>query len=119
MSSTVAVSLDEQRSRHEYLQRSLNINGADTLINVDTLYPMMGYQFQTIKTSGYFALNHKLSKKHLIKFGINADLFSFNQIDSVLSDLDVPDQFINRWDSQNNAFMIQPFFNGNIVQATI
>ena len=71
---------------------------------------MMGYQFQTIKTSGYFALNHKLSKKHLIKFGINADLFSFNQIDSVLSDLDVPDQFINRWDSQNNAFMIQPFF---------
>ncbi len=110
LSSTVAVSLDEQRSRHEYLQRSLNINGTDTLINVDTLYPMMGYQFQTIKTSGYFALNHKLSKKHLIKFGINADLFSFNQIDSVLSDLDVPDQFINRWDSQNNAFMIQPFF---------
>jgi hypothetical protein len=70
---------------------------------------MMGYEFETIKTSGYFALNHKVNKKHLIKFGLNADFFLFHHLDSVLSDLDVPDQFINRWDNDNNAFMIQPF----------
>jgi len=110
VSATLAVSFDEQHSRHEYLQRSLVITGGqDTSIVVDTLYPMMGYEFETIKTSGYFALNHKINKKHLIKFGFNVDLFSFHQLDSVLSDLDVPDQFINRWDNNDNAFMVQPF----------
>jgi len=110
VSATLAASFDEQHSRHEYLQRSLSIgSNADTSIVVDTLYPMMGYEFETIKTSAYFALNHKINKKHLIKFGLNADLFLFHQLDSVLSDLDVPDQFINRWDNNDNAFMIQPF----------
>ena len=109
ISATLAVSLDEQHSRHNYLQRSLEVDGADTSIRVDDIYPMMGYEFETIKTSGYFALNHKVNKKHLIKFGLNADFFLFHHLDSVLSDLDVPDQFIQRWDNDNNAFMIQPF----------
>ncbi|MDC3308827.1 TonB-dependent receptor [Crocinitomicaceae bacterium] len=109
VSATVAVSFDEQHSRHNYLQRSLDVSGGDSSINVDTIYPMMGYEFETVKTSGYFSLNHKINKRHLIKFGINADLFLFHQLDSVLSDLDVPNQFVNRWDNNSAAVMVQPF----------
>ena len=109
VSATIAASFDEQHSRHNYLQRSLGINNGDTSIVVDTIYPMMGYEFNTIKTSGYFSINHKVSKRHLIKFGLNADLFLFHQLDSVLSDLDQPDVFVSRWDNNDNAVMVQPF----------
>ena len=109
VSATVAASFEEQHSRHDYLQRSLIIDGEDTLISVDTSYLMMGYNFNTLKTSGHLSLNHKVNKKHLIKTGVNIDVFSLFQSDSVLYNLDVPDLFKNRWNYSGTKLLVQPF----------
>jgi hypothetical protein len=109
INATLSFSAEEQRSRHIYLHRSLQVNGQDTLIRVDSSYNLMGYSFKTFKTGGYFAVNHKLSKKHLIKAGISLDLFNFNNIDSVLADINIRNQFITRWNYIGSAVMIQPF----------
>jgi hypothetical protein len=109
VSATAAVSYEEQHSRHDYLQRSLAIQNEDTTISVDTSYLMMGYNFSTIKTSGHFSLNHKINKKNLIKAGVNIDVFSLFQNDSVLYDLDAPDNFKQRWDYSGNKLLVQPF----------
>ena len=108
--ATLAASLEEQHTQHVYLQRSLNISpNGDTTIQVDTTYPMMGYVFKIGKLSGYTSVNHKFNKKHLIKAGISFDLFAMNQSDSVLYDLDIPDNFKTRWDYAGSAALIQPF----------
>jgi hypothetical protein len=109
LQSTIAVSLEEQHTNHNYLQRSLNVNGGDTTIQVDTLYPLLGYKFKIGKLSGYTSITHKFNKKHLIKAGINFDLLSMNQIDSVLTDINVPDGFTLRWNYQGKSVLVQPF----------
>jgi hypothetical protein len=109
ISSTLALSQETQKSNHDYLQRSLNIVGVDTSIQIDTLYPMMAYRFNIRKLSSYTALNRKINKQHLLKFGYNADVLMINMIDSALADLDVPDQYFTRWNFRGVAFLIQPF----------
>ena len=109
VSATAAVSYEEQHSRHDYLQRSLSIQNEDTTISVDTSYLMIGYNFSIIKTSGHFSLNHKINKKNLVKTGVNIDVFSLFQNDSVLYDLDAPDNFKQRWDYSGNRLLVQPF----------
>jgi hypothetical protein len=107
---TTAVSFEEQHSRHEYLVRSLNIQNGDTSIQVDNIYPLMGYKFGITKLSNYFAVNHKLSKQHLLKFGVYGDLMGVSFLDSVLTNISVPGSFAKRWDYVGIAGMIQPFF---------
>ena len=109
VSATAAVSYEEQHSRHDYLQRSLSIQNEDTTISVDTSYLMMGYNFSIIKTSGHFSLNHKINKKNLVKTGVNIDVFSLFQNDSVLYDMAAPDNFKQRWDYSGNRLLVQPF----------
>ncbi len=106
---TMAYSAEEQHAFHEYLVRSLNINNGDTSILVNNKYPLMGYRFGITKLSNYFAVNHKISKKHLLKAGIYGDLLSVNFLDSVLTDITVPGNFSKRWDYKGTAGMIQPF----------
>jgi hypothetical protein len=103
--ATLSGSLEEQHANHDFLVRS--INTTTNLINIDSIYPLMGFQFKTVKTSGYFSFNHKISKKHVIKAGLNADLLSFNMTDSVLNLGHTA--FINRWDYIGSSVLIQPF----------
>jgi hypothetical protein len=107
ITSTLSGSFERQKTRHVYLQRSLIAN-TDS-IQIDTSYNMMGYDFKTMKFSNYTAINHKITKQHLIKVGMNLDFISFDQQDSVLNDLDVPDQWNTRWNNRSNAVLIQPF----------
>jgi hypothetical protein len=110
LQSTIAFSFESQQSRHNYLERSLNISATgDTSIQVDSIYSLMGYDFRIGKLSGYTAINHKFNKKHLIKAGINFDLLSMSQLDSALVDIDVPDVFALRWDYSGKAALVQPF----------
>jgi len=106
---TLAYSKEEQHSRHEYLVRSLAIQNNDTTIKVNNKYPLMGYTFATSKVSNYFGINHKISKKHLLKAGVYGDLFGLNFLDSVLSNIQVPGVFVKRWDYKGLAGQIQPF----------
>lgn len=109
ISSTLAYSLEVQHANHDYLQRSLDINGGVTTIQIDSLYPLMAYTFKTHKVSSYTALNHKINKQHLIKFGYNADLFLMNMHDSALVDYNTPNVFFTRWNYEGSCVLIQPF----------
>ncbi|MEY4142459.1 MAG: hypothetical protein RL110_1831 [Bacteroidota bacterium] len=109
VSSTLAYSQEVQQANHDYLQRSLTINGGDTTIQIDSIYPLMAYTFKTHKISSYTALNHKINKQHLVKFGYNADLFLMNMHDSALVDYYTPNVFFTRWNYEGSCVLIQPF----------
>lgn len=111
ISATLATSYEKQRSNHNYLIRSLDTtyeNGTPRYgISVDSIYPMMGYAFQTTRLTGYFSLTHKFNKQHLIKAGINIEGQYMNMLDSALS-LD-ESRFDRRWDYTGTAALVQPF----------
>lgn len=109
LTATLAASQEEQHARHEYLHRSLEITGSDTTIRVDSSFNMLGFDFRTMKLSGYMALNHKINKQHLIKAGVNFDVLSFNLSDSVLADLDDRNSWKTRWNYNGMGLLIQPF----------
>ena len=109
ISSTLALSQEMQHANHNYLQRSLAINGVDTTIQINAIYPLMAYTFYTQKISSYSALNRKINKHHLIKFGYNADVFFLNMHDSALVDYNTPNQFFTRWNYEGTCFLVQPF----------
>lgn len=105
LTATLAYSQERQYSHHDYLIRSYD--SVANSISIDSIYPLMGYEFKIAKASGYFSVNHKIGRKHLIKAGINVDAFLFDMIDSVQN---IPHtMFINRWNYQGTAFLIQPF----------
>jgi hypothetical protein len=111
LSATLSGAFDEQHSHHDFLIRSIdtvNNNGSQEIqVRVDSMYALMGYQYKTTRGSGYFALNHKFNKKHLIRFGLNVDGLYFNMTDSVKNQ--DHSAFINRWDYQGLSFLVQPF----------
>ena len=105
LTSTVAFSHERQRSHHDFLIRS--IDTTTNSISVDSLYPLMGYLFQVSKASAFVSVNHKINRRHLIKFGLNTDMYFFNMRDSALN---IPHtEMIDRWDYIGNAIMLQPF----------
>jgi len=109
--ATLAGSFENQHSKHDYLVRSLDttdVNGQQTVrIRIDSIYQLMGYNFNTSKASFSATFNHKISKQHILRFGMNSDLLFFNMQDSVL---DVThSNFINRWDYKGTAALLQPF----------
>lgn len=111
--TTVAGSYERQKSRHEKVWRTLDTTIVDgnEVVNIllDSLYPLMGYQFDITRVSGHLSINHKLSRRHLIKFGLNAEMQYHQMRDSVLSNIFVRDQFNLRWDYNGAAALIQPF----------
>lgn len=109
--ATLAQSMEEQHSHHNYLIRSLDTTTVDgqqqVRINIDSIYALMGYQFKTTKTSFAAVFNHKISKQHVLRFGLNSDFLLFNMIDSVKNQTHTA--FINRWDYTGSAVILQPF----------
>jgi hypothetical protein len=109
--STVAYSVEEQHSHHDYLDRNLDTVIENSIekykIRIDSIYPMMGYQFRTSRISNYTSINHKFNKKHLIKAGYAIEYQNYHMKDSAINFLD--STFVNRWDYRGGAFLIQPF----------
>lgn len=109
--TTVATTYDRQRSQHDYLVRSLDTNivggQEEVQIRTDSIYPLMGYQFQTYKASVFSSINHKINKHHILRGGINLDGYYLNNIDSSLNVSH--DQFRTRHDYSGYAALIQPF----------
>lgn len=114
--TTLAYSGEEQHSHHDYLLRHIDTvtaNGETRYpIVVDSIYALMGYKFSTSRVLNSTSWNFKPSRKHLFKFGWNAEVQLMNMIDSVL---DVSHSyFVNRWDFKGSAFLIQPFFQWKV-----
>jgi hypothetical protein len=105
ITSTVAFSHERQNSHHDFLIRS--IDTTTNLISVDSVYQLMGYLFQVSKGSAFVSVNHKINRRHLIKFGLNADMYFFNMADSALNTGHT--EMVSRWDYTGTAVMIQPF----------
>jgi len=109
--TTIGTTYDRQRSHHDFLVRSLDTNivggQEEVQIRTDSIYPLMGYQFQTYKASVFSSLNHKISKQHILRVGINLDGYYLNNIDSSLN-VD-HDDFITRHDYKGYAALVQPF----------
>lgn len=109
--NTLAYSLEEQHSHHDYLIRHLdtvNEGGTDVYkIVIDSIYPLMGYSFKTSRISEYLSFNHKFNKSHLIKFGTNLEFQQMSMLDSALNE--GHQFFVNRWNYKGTAILIQPF----------
>ena len=76
-------------------------------IKLDSLKQLLGYQFENTRLSYYLSFNHKINRRHLIKFGINTDMIYMNQNDTVANQNF--DGFLTRWDCRGTSFLIQPF----------
>ncbi|GAB5416786.1 MAG: carboxypeptidase regulatory-like domain-containing protein [Crocinitomicaceae bacterium] len=119
LTATVSHSIERQRSNHNFLSRRAFVSAeGDSIVDLfapvgDSIYPLLAYQFQIQKTSGYIAFNHKFNTRHLIKFGMNADVFFYNMQDSVLQAGHTADpashNWVNRWDYVGSAALIQTF----------
>jgi hypothetical protein len=111
LSSSLTYSFEEQHSHHDYLVRSLDTiieNGVTRYpISIDSIYPLMGYSFHIGRISSYTSINHKFNKQHLIKFGYTVENQQINLLDSALNIGHTA--FMNRWNFQQNAFLIQLF----------
>ena len=109
--STLAYSFEEQHSHHDYLIRHIDtvVSEGETRypIVVDSIYPLMGYQYSTGRILNYTAINHKINKQHLVKFGLNSEYQMMNTLDSVLN-VDHT-AFRRRWDFSGGAVLLQPF----------
>ncbi len=108
----VALSGNEVDTNHDFIYREV----VDDRFRLDSLTPILDYTFGETKISAFFFMNRKINKKSSIKFGINADLYRFNFIDSVRivtanendSILISPDWRI-RWDTRSSALLLQPY----------
>ncbi len=111
LSSSLAYSVEEQHSHHNFLIRHIDTlveNGETRFpISVDSIYPLMGFSFKTARLTNYTSLNHKINLQHLIKVGFSIENQFINMLDSAL----VTDhsRFVNRWNFQGTALLIQPF----------
>ncbi len=112
MKFTVSASKKRVDANHDFFDRDVDENGY--YINV-TKTPILDYTFDQNKYSAYFVLNKKFNKQSSLKAGINADLYHFNFIDSVIiyrrdSSGEVSfSPWQTRWKANASAPLIQPF----------
>lgn len=111
--TTVGGSYERQTSKHDIAWRAIDTSMVDGIenyvIRLDSLYQLMGYSFEITRLTSHASINHKINRRHLIKFGLNAEMQYHNMRDSVLSDMNVQGTFRQRWDYQDAAALIQPF----------
>jgi hypothetical protein len=111
--ATIGGSMEKQRSKHDIAWRTLDSTMVDNVqrvsIRLDSLYNLMQYNFTIVRTSAHFSINHKINRRSLIKYGLNAELQFYNMQDSVLSDIRVRDVYRTRWNYQGYGALIQPF----------
>jgi hypothetical protein len=109
--TSLATSLDLQRSNHDFLIRSIDtimVDGQEDIrISTDSIYALMGYRFQTNRITAYTSLNHKINRQHIIRFGLSGDAYFINNIDSSLALGHT--EFLLRHDYKGSGFLIQPF----------
>ena len=113
LAATLAYSYEQQKSNHDFIDRTGNIIGDDSIVVHNGRYDLMAYAFKISKGSGFFSINHKINKKHLIKVGINLDAYFYNMHDSVLEAGHTMDPSTHvwdeRWDYEGASMLVQPF----------
>lgn len=102
--TSVAASYEAQDADHNIFERSIVNNE----YQLDTIYPYLRYNFGQAKFSLSSFINKKVTKRDVLKYGINADYYLFNFQDSIYDD-QVSYTWQNRWDAQASGALIQPY----------
>ncbi len=102
---TVSGNHERQAAQHNYIIR--HIDASVNEWKVDSIYPLMRYRYDINRLSTAISVNHKISKNHILKAGINFDLRMYNLIDSVLNATHT--SFQRRWDYIGNGIQAQPY----------
>lgn len=96
------------KSRDEYIYRRV----VDDRYVVDSLPPVLGFDFREQKLAAYYFVNQKLSAKTSIRAGINAEFWRVNYQDSVRI-LDGINQTLapwrQRWNTDESFVYAQPY----------
>lgn len=104
--STLATSIDHQKSHHELIYRVADAEGN---FKLDSLTDYMRFTFNTTKFTSSSFINSKIGKKAVIKAGYNADFFIANLYDSII---DTASRVWNkRWDTEESFALIQPYLS--------
>ncbi len=103
---TLSVSHNDQIAHDEMVYRHI-VTNPDSIFQLDSLIPNMGYFFREERISGSWYINHKINALHSIKFGVMTDAYLYYYIDTVrnLSTY----LFENRFNYSGNSIMIQPY----------
>ena len=108
---SLASSVDIQKANHDFLIRSVDTVTTDgqpeIKIRTDSIYALMGYQFNTTKLSMFSSLTHKLSKQHILRVGMSLDGYYMDNLDTSLAVNHT--NFITRHDFRGASALIQPF----------
>ena len=102
--TAVGVSYQNQNSQHSYFERSIN---SDNKYVLDTIYPLMAYSFDNLKVVGTVKYKHRITRKHIIEAGLDAEGWFFQNRDSVLNPTHTA--WVNRWNIKDQTFLLQGF----------
>lgn len=109
--TTFSHSWQQQTTRHLYILRHLDSTSNQWIYDADP-FDMMGYRYVINTSAAYMSINHKVKTKHVIKYGVNLDMYNMDMQDSVRYDIaDSSSAFYYRWDYQSPSpdFLIQAF----------
>ena len=109
LSLTVAATGEQQAADHNYVVRHLTPENTYVL---DSVYDLLDYRFRQSKITTATNMTTKLSRRHILKYGLNADFIRFNHQDSVLNFAHT--ERVVRWDTVGNTYYIQPYIQWKI-----
>jgi hypothetical protein len=107
LKSTLAWNQSHIESYHEMVYRNLTSNNGYV---VDSLKPLLNYQFTENKLAHHLTLSSKLNRKWLLKAGILTEMLNFQYIDSTwIFDTSSPsyNTWLTRWNSNRNSVLQQ------------
>jgi hypothetical protein len=105
LSATLATSYQKQSADHDFIIRHIDSTSNEYVL--DSLYPILGYVFQTNKIQLASSVTKKLTRQHVLKYGFNADMILYEYLDSTLTPSH--NSFNVRWDAKGSTFLIQPY----------
>lgn len=115
--ATLAASTNIQDANHDYIRLNTDAQGnplvTGNTFSINSIIPILDYQFNESKISGVVSMNKKFSPKSTLKVGINTELVNFSSYDSARVVNLLPAFTLGKWDTRwlsNDWFVnVQPY----------
>lgn len=105
MRTGLTMAHERNAAEHEYVIR--HVDSTQNLWVLDSTFSVLQYRFRTNRFTYMISFNTKISKNHVIKYGINANVLRFDMKDSAVSFTDT--SWHNRWDYLGTGFLGQAY----------
>ncbi|SDL25301.1 Outer membrane receptor proteins, mostly Fe transport [Catalinimonas alkaloidigena] len=109
LKATVLTATEGVSAFHELVYRHVDANDN---YQVDSLVPLLDYNFRQHKLSGGLLTYHKFGARSTLSVGANLDWYFFHFQDSLRNIVEGTPryyQFRTRWDAQRSAVLAQPY----------